>query len=79
VDTAHNLPVLMRKLFGVGKPRALQGGGGSPAWVIGCLYWLVAAQVSRRYRRLLSPDFGLVGARRVAREDPNTNGLLGLR
>jgi transposase len=48
---AHNLGVLMRKLFGVGTPRALQGGGGLPAWVIACLHWLVAARESPRHRR----------------------------
>jgi transposase len=37
---AHNLALLMRKLFGVGKPRTLQGSGGLPAWFAGWLYWL---------------------------------------
>jgi len=37
---AHNLALLMRKLFGVGKPRSLQGSGGPsglPGCSIGCL------------------------------------------
>ncbi len=37
---AHNLALLMRKLFGVGKPRTLQGSGGLPVWLAWCLYWL---------------------------------------
>lgn len=49
--TAHNLGVLMRKLFGVGKPRRLQGAG---LRLIGflanltaaiCVYWRPAPQV----------------------------------
>jgi transposase len=35
---AHNLGLLMRKLFGVGKPRTLQGGGSSVWNAWGC-YW----------------------------------------
>jgi transposase len=38
--TAHNLALVMRKLFGVGKPRTLQGSGGLPVWLAWCLYWL---------------------------------------
>jgi transposase len=34
---AHNLGLVMRKVFGVGKPRALQGAGG---WLVGALLWL---------------------------------------
>jgi transposase len=34
---AHNLGLVMRKVFGVGKPRALQGAGG---WLVGALVWL---------------------------------------
>jgi len=37
---AHNLALLMRKLFGVGKPRVLQGAGGLCVWAVGWLYWL---------------------------------------
>jgi transposase len=48
---AHNLGLLMRKLFGVGKPRTLQGGGGSSVWIVGCLYWRLGLQDSRRYGR----------------------------
>jgi transposase len=47
----HNLAVLMRKLFGVGKPRTLQGAGGLVGWVCG-LYWWSAARVGRRYEPL---------------------------
>jgi transposase len=36
----HNLGILMRKLFGVGKPRVLQGAGGLVAWVGFWLGWL---------------------------------------
>ena len=38
---AHNLGLLMRKLFGIGKPRRLQGGGGSSVWIYCCFYWLL--------------------------------------
>ena len=37
---AHNLALLMRKLFGVGKPRTLQGSGGLPVWLAWLLDWL---------------------------------------
>lgn len=48
---AHNLGLLMRKLFGIGKPRALQGGGGSSVSIGWCLYWGSVLQVGRRYGR----------------------------
>ena len=41
---AHNLGLLMRKLFGIGKPRTLQGGGGSSVWIAWSLYWLLGLQ-----------------------------------
>jgi hypothetical protein len=47
---AHNLVLLTRKLFGVGKPRVLQGAVG---WLIGMvvwLYWLAILRAGRRYR-----------------------------
>lgn len=44
---ARNLGLLMRKLFGVGKPRVLQGGGGLSVWVAWWLYWLSAARLHR--------------------------------
>jgi transposase len=55
---AHNLGLLMRKLFGVGKPRTLQGAGG---WLVGAallLYWLSGRWVGRRagYRARLGLD-----------------------
>ena len=45
---AHNLGLLMRKLFGVGKPRTLQGRGGSSVGVVLCLYGLSALWGDRR-------------------------------
>jgi transposase len=48
---AHNLGLLMRKLFGVGKPRRLQGDGGSSVWVTWCLYWRLGVQDGPRYGR----------------------------
>jgi transposase len=44
---AHNLGLLMRKLFGVGKPRTLQGGGGEFVGVAAWFYWLSAALCGR--------------------------------
>ena len=44
---AHNLGLLMRKLFGVGKPRALQGAGGLVVGLGSCLYWLSGLLVGR--------------------------------
>jgi transposase len=48
---AHNLGLLMRKLLGVGKPRTLQGGGGSSVSIGWCCYWGSVFQVGRRYGR----------------------------
>jgi transposase len=50
---AHNLGLLMRKLFGMGKPRTLQPAGGL-VFVLGWLYWWSAAQFARWYRTRLS-------------------------
>jgi transposase len=44
----HNLAVLMRKLFGVGKPRTLHGAGGLVV-IVEWLCWLSAALYGRRY------------------------------
>ena len=44
---AHNLGLLMRKLFGMGKPRTLQGGGRA-VWLAVGLYWLSALWAGRR-------------------------------
>ena len=48
---AHNLGLLMRKLFGFGKPRTLQGGGGSSVWVAWRLYWLSAFWTGPRHEQ----------------------------
>ena len=48
---AHNLGLLMRKLFGIGKPRALQGGGGPSVWIAWGLYWLLGVQGGHRLGR----------------------------
>jgi hypothetical protein len=48
---AHNLGLLMRKLFGMGKPRTLQGEGGWSVWVAWCLYWLSTLLGGRSYER----------------------------
>src|SRR5262249_11706294 len=48
---AHNLGLLMRKLFGVGKPRTLQGHGGSSVWITWSLYWLLGLLDSHTNRR----------------------------
>jgi transposase len=55
---AYNLGLLMRKLFGVGKPRTLQGAGGLLVGVALTLYWLSGLWVGRRggYRARLGLD-----------------------
>jgi|SRR5579884_548113 len=45
----YNLGVLMRKLFGVGKPRRLQGEGGGAVGMLFWLYGLATALVGRWY------------------------------
>jgi transposase len=47
---AHNLGLLMRKLFGKGKPRTLQGAGGFVV-SLGSTYWPSAAHLGRWYGR----------------------------
>jgi hypothetical protein len=47
---AHNLGLLMRKLFGLGKPRVLQGAGGWLAGVVVSLYCLATLLAGRTYR-----------------------------
>jgi transposase len=44
---AHNLALLMRKLFGLGKPRTLQGTAGGLFGIAIGLYWLSAALTRR--------------------------------
>jgi len=51
---AHNLGLLMRKLFGVGKPRALQGAARAVAWASLCFYWLSAPWAGRSGSRRLA-------------------------
>jgi transposase len=48
---AHNLGLLMRKLFGVGKPRTLQGAGGQFVRAVSWLYWLSGLWAGRSYSR----------------------------
>jgi hypothetical protein len=48
---AHNLGLLMRKLFEVGKPRALQGAGGLLAWAACWLCWPRGLYTSRSHGR----------------------------
>jgi transposase len=48
---AHNLGLLMRKLFGVGKPRPLQGAGGRLLGVVVCLYWVTTLSSGRKDER----------------------------
>jgi len=52
---AHNLGLLLRKLFGVGKPRALQGAGGWFVCVTSCWYWLSSRWAGPRDERRRSP------------------------
>jgi transposase len=58
---AHNLGLLMRKLFGMGKPRTLQAAGGL-LFVLGWLYWWTAAHLGRWYRRGVSAVAGPASA-----------------
>ncbi len=46
---AHNLGLLTRKLFGVGKPRTLQGAGGGLVWASLCLYWQSGRRAGRSH------------------------------
>jgi transposase len=48
---AHNLGLLMRKLFGMGKPRTRQGGG-KAVDLLGWLEWWSATLLSRWYGRV---------------------------
>ena len=52
---AHNLGLLMRKLFGIGKPRTPQGGGGWSVGLAWCPYWLSALLGERREGRARTP------------------------
>jgi transposase len=53
---AHNLGLLMRKLFGIGKPRTLQGGWS--VGIVGWLYWLFCVQTDPRDgRRIVCSPF----------------------
>jgi hypothetical protein len=44
---ARNLGLILRKLFGIGTPRSLQGEGGLFVWVRFACYWLSARCVER--------------------------------
>jgi hypothetical protein len=57
---AHNLGLLMRKLFGVGKPRRLQGLGGLLAWVSSCWDWLSGRWTGPRDETRGSPCWAAV-------------------
>jgi transposase len=48
---AHNLGLLMRKLFGVGKPKTLQGDGSSSVWIAWSLYWLLGRWMTHSDRQ----------------------------
>jgi transposase len=48
---AHNLGLLMRKLFGVGKPKTLQGDGGRFVGIVWWLYWLLGVAAGPRHAR----------------------------
>jgi transposase len=54
---AHNLALLMRKLFGMGKPRTWQGAGGAVVWALKCCYWLSTLRGGRSHS--LSLGLGL--------------------
>jgi transposase len=55
---AHNLSLLMRKLFGVGKPRTLQGAGGLLVWLIYGLGLLARRWLGRRGGQRCADDAG---------------------
>jgi transposase len=50
----YNLGVLMRKLFGVGKPKALQGAKGLLVGAILRCYWLATSLLGRWYGRVVA-------------------------
>jgi transposase len=52
---AHNLAVVLRALFGVGKPRALQGGAGPCAAILAVVAWLAAGARLRTVLRSPNP------------------------
>jgi transposase len=77
---AHNLGLLMRKLFGVGKPRTLQGAGGWLVWVAVCWYGLSALWGGRSHSGRAEPLLGhrlLRTEGRPPRIYPFFNGLIG--
>ena len=55
---AHNLSLLMRKLFGVGKPRTLQGAVGLLVWLICGLAVLASRWLERRCGQRGADDAG---------------------
>jgi len=56
---AHNLGIVMRKLFGIGTPRSLQGSLGALICLVACLAWLV------KHLRVLHPCDDAVTAIRL--------------
>jgi IS5 family transposase len=68
---AHNLALLMRKLFGIGKPRTLQGAASGAVGIVFWLHWVTTALYRRRHcrppGRFLSPN----RQRREPRAQPN--------
>jgi transposase len=58
---AHNLGLMMRKLFGVGKPRTLQGAGGWLVGVVSWLYWLSGRWAGSRYEKRASLRWDAAG------------------
>jgi transposase len=57
---AHNLALLMRKLFGMGKPRTSQGAGGVVVWASMCCYWRSIRWGGRSQSQRLSLGLGLI-------------------
>jgi transposase len=54
---AHNLALLLRKLFGIGKPRTLQQEGDGTVGLLWALDWLLGYQADPRYGRAVMHRF----------------------
>jgi transposase len=60
---AHNLGRMLRKLFGIGKPRVLQGEAGSPALTqLLILAVLTRVKLWLALARRIAADFGALAA-----------------